>query len=406
VSHLIPERQGRPGNDPIFALSKLAEAHKKRDDKVLNATLGVMLDDDGKLALLASCGRAQRELSDETIAAYAPITGAEPFLGGVKKQIFDGAALGERAVSVATPGGTGAIRHAITSFLPVGGSLLTTSFYWGPYSTIADEHGRKVKTFRMFDAHGALDGAALDEALGARIAEDGRALLMFNDPCHNPTGYSMSDADWDTVSTVLRAHASKAPVSVVLDSAYAAFSEGSLARPLRALEGVSDKILLAFCWSASKTFLQYGLRVGALVVVPPNPADAPAIEASLAYSCRGTWSNCNAGGMAAITKLLVDPAFAEPVAAERRVVTKLLDARVAAWNETARAEGLVHPRYDGGFFVTVPTQNHEKKAEILRERGVYLVPLGAGALRVALCSVPTAEVPRLARTVAEVVRAS
>jgi aromatic-amino-acid transaminase len=139
-----------------------------------------------------------------------------------------------------------------------------------------------------------------------------------------------------------------------------------------------------------------------LVVVPPSREDAPAIEAALAYACRGTWSNCNAGGMAAITRLLSDDAFSAAVKAERRVMTKLLDDRVAAWNATARDVGLAHPRYDGGFFVTVPMSDHEKKAEILRERGIYTVPLGAGALRVALCSVATKDVPRLARTVAEV----
>lgn len=403
MSHLIPESQGRPGNDPIFALSKLAEAHKKRDPNVLNATLGVLLDDDGKLALLETASRAVRELAPETVAAYAPIAGAEPYLSSVKKDIFGASALGGRAVAAATPGGTGALRHAITSFVRPGQALLTTSFYWGPYATLADEHGRKVKTFQMFDAQGALDIAALDRALEARIAEDGRALVLLNDPCHNPTGYSMSDADWAGVSDVLRRHAEKAPVSVVLDSAYAAFSEGSLERPIRALESLSDRLLLAFCWSASKTFLQYGQRVGALVVVPPQASDAPAIEAALAYACRGTWSNCNAGGMAAITRLLSDEAFSGAVKAERRVMTKLLDGRVAVWNQTAKEVGLKHPRYDGGFFVTVPTSDHERKAEALRERGVYTVPLGAGAVRVALCSVPTKDVERLARTVAEVV---
>ena len=403
MSHLIPECQGRPGNDPIFALSKLAEAHRAREPAVLNATLGVLLDDDGKLALFETAARAVRELSAETVAAYAPIAGSEPYLSSVKRDIFGASPLLERAVAAATPGGTGALRHAITTLVRPGQSVLTTSFYWGPYATLADEHGRKVRTFRMFDESGGFDVGALDVAIGERLAEEGRAVLLLNDPCHNPTGYSLSEAEWATISDVLRKHARKGPVSVVLDSAYAAFSEGSLERPLRALESLSGDLLLAFCWSASKTFLQYGQRVGALVVVPPDPADAGPIQAALAYACRGTWSNCNAGGMAAITRLLADDAFAASVKAERRVVTALLAARVAVWNETARAAGLVYPRYDGGFFVTVPTGEPERKAEALRERGVYLIPLAAGALRVALCAVATRDVPRLATTIAEVV---
>ena len=63
----------------------------------------------------------------------------------------------------------------------------------------------------------------------------------------------------------------------------------------------------------------------------------------------------------------------------------------------------MHPRYEGGFFVTVPTPDAERKAELLRQRGIYLIPLAAGALRIALCSVATRDVPRLARSIADVV---
>src|SRR5438093_98478 len=67
------------------------------------------------------------------------------------------------AVACATPGGTGALRHAIANFLEPGQSLLTTSYYWGPYATLADEADRKVTTFRMFSGDG-LDLDALDRA--------------------------------------------------------------------------------------------------------------------------------------------------------------------------------------------------------------------------------------------------
>ena len=43
TSHLIDSRQGRPGNDPIFALSKLAAERKAAGGDVINATLGVLL---------------------------------------------------------------------------------------------------------------------------------------------------------------------------------------------------------------------------------------------------------------------------------------------------------------------------------------------------------------------------
>lgn len=403
TAHLIATHRNRPGNDPIFALSKLAAERKAAGADVINATLGALFDDEGKLMTLATATKALREAPPEQLSAYAPILGVGDFLTAVRRDVSCGdEALFARSVAAATPGGTGALRHAITTFLEPGQALLTTSFYWSPYSTIAAEHGRSVKTFAMFREDGSFDAGALATALREQLAQQGRALVVLNDPCHNPTGYSMSDEDWRGVSGALAEAAAHGPVSILLDIAYAAFSPGALERPIRALASISDRVLLAFCWSASKSFLLYGQRVGALVIAPPSAADRAEYEASLAFSCRGTWSNCNHAGMAAVTRMLTDREQKASADAERLVATKLLDARVAAWNHFARPAGLSYPRYDGGFFVTVESKDPQGHAAKLRERDVFVVPLGS-SLRVALCSVPTREIERLAKTMAEIV---
>ena len=402
--YLIASHRGRPGNDPIFALSKMAAERKAQGAAVTNATLGTLFDDDGRLCVLDTVVRALREVNPEQVASYAPIGGAAPFLNAVRTEVTGGrASLAERSVLVATPGGTGALRHAITALVDEGQAFLTSSYYWGPYATIASEHNRQVRTFSMFTAAGELDIAALDAALRTLLGAQGSAMLLLNDPCHNPTGYSMSEADWQAVSEVVAACTTLGPVSVILDSAYAAFSAGSLERPIRALEAVSDRVLVGFCWSASKTFLMYGQRVGALAIVPPDRADVPELDAAMLFASRGTWSNCNHAGQLAAARLLSDPVLRPAVDAERALYTRLLDARVASWNEHARPAGLRYPRYDGGFFVTVHSADPQGQAAALRERDVFVVPV-AGALRVALCSVPTANVPALVRTMAEVVR--
>ncbi len=402
--YLIASHRGRPGNDPIFALSKMAAERAAQGARVVNATLGALFDDEGRLCTLDTALRALREVSPEQLAAYAPIGGSAPFLQAVRAEVTGGrASLAERAVMVATPGGTGALRHAITALVDEGQAFLTSSYYWGPYATIASEHNRKVRTFTMFNERGELDTGALSTALEALVREQGSAMLLLNDPCHNPTGYSMSEADWAAVSEAVAKSAAAGPISVVLDSAYAAFSEGAIERPIRALEAVSDRVLVGFCWSASKTFLMYGQRVGALALVPPDRSEVADLEAAMLFASRGTWSNCNHAGQIACGRLLTDPTLRPAVDAERARFTRLLDARVASWNEHARAAGLRYPRYDGGFFVTVTAADPQAQAAQLRERDVFVVPI-AGALRVALCSVPTASVPSLVRTMSEIVR--
>ena len=67
----------------------------------------------------------------------------------------------------------------------------------------------------MFAASGALDADALDRALTAQLKRQRRALLILNDPCQNPTGYSMSTADWAAVGAVLARHADAGALTVL-----------------------------------------------------------------------------------------------------------------------------------------------------------------------------------------------
>lgn len=400
-SHLAASRRGRPGDDPIFALNKEATARRAKGESIVNATLGSLLLDDGSLAILPTAARAVKDVPPLEWAGYAPIAGSDPYLKAVIEDVFRGrTSLSTKAVAVATPGGSGALRHAVSTFLEPGHALLTTSFYWNPYATIADEQERRVETFEMFDGAGALDVAALDRALADQLGRQGRALLILNDPCQNPTGYSMSTADWAGVTSVLARHAGRGAVTVLLDAAYSAYGPaGDLKAPLAALEPLVDRIRLLVAWTASKTFTHYGLRVGALVAVVPDAAERAETLAALTYACRGTWSNCNRGGLVAVTKCLTDASLRAAVDAERAGLVTLLGERVAAFNAAAHAAGLSYPRYDGGFFTTVFARDAERSAKAMREKGVYVVPI-EGALRLGLCSVARSDVPRLVEATA------
>ncbi len=398
--HVIPSHQGRPSDDPIFALNKEATARKARGETVVNGTVGALLHDDGRLAILPTAARAVHEVPAEEWAPYAPIAGSTDFLAAVIGAIFkDEPEMRACAVAAATPGGTGALRHAIANYLEPGQSLLTTSFFWGPYQTLCDESERKVSTFSMFAADGSIDVAALDRALAAQIAEQKRVLLFLNDPCHNPTGYSMRPEEWRAVVERLIARSDEAPITLLVDMAYFAYNAHDPRAFLKELRPLLGKVGLLFAWSASKTYTHYGLRVGAIVACVPDPAERAATDAALCYSCRGTWSNCSRGGMRAITRLLTDPALAAACDRERDELKALLGARVAAFNELAPRRSLRYPRYEGGFFVTVFADDAHERAGRMKDRGVFVVPQ-KGALRVALCSVAAKDVERLVEALA------
>ncbi len=397
---LIAGRQSRPSDDPIFALNREATERRGRGESVVNATVGSLLDDTGTLAILPTAARVVGEVPSAEWAAYAPIAGTSAFVVAVVADLFPNEPeMKACAVGAATPGGTGALRHAIANTLEPGQALLTTSQFWGPYQTICDESDRRVETFSMFDGQGGLDVAALDEALTRQIRSQGRVLLVLNDPCHNPTGYSMRGEEWRAVTACLLRRSSEAPITLLVDMAYFAYGAEDPRAFMKQLRPLLGCVGLLFAWSASKTFTHYGLRVGALIACVPEPRERTAVEAALSYSCRGTWSNCSRGGMHAIARLLTDVELARLCDNERREFKRLLDVRVHAFNELARPRGLRYPRYEGGFFVTVFDNDAEERAARMRERGVFVVP-GQGSLRVALCSVAERDVPRLVEALA------
>ncbi len=399
--HVIAAHQGRPSDDPIFALNREATQRRDRGASIVNATVGSLLDDDGRLAVLPTAARVVKEVPRDEWAAYAPIAGMPAFLNAAMDDLLSSEpALRRPSIAVATPGGTGALRHAIANFLEPGQALLTTSYYWGPYKTLADEADRKVATFAMFNAAGMLDVEALDAALREQVETQGRVLLFLNDPCHNPTGYSMQPAEWRAVVACIAAHAAEAPVTLLVDCAYFAYGAGDPRGFLRELVPLAGRAGLLFAWSASKSFTHYGLRVGALIACIPDDKERAMTDAALSYSSRGTWSNCNRGGLAAITRLLVDPELARACDIERDALKRMLTARVQAFNAAAPAKKLAYPRYDGGFFVTVFHPNAIEKAAAMKELGVFVVPQ-AGALRVALCSVAERDVERLCAALAD-----
>jgi aromatic-amino-acid transaminase len=405
LEFLVAAARQRPADDPIFALNAEAQRRAKAGESIVNATLGALMEDDGKLAVMPAVTEALRAVDPRRAAAYAPIAGEGGFLGAVIADLFGSSELARAATAVATPGGTGALHHAIVNTLEPGQALLTSEYYWGPYHTLAEHTRRRVETFRMFGADGRFDTVDFARALHAQIAAQGRALILLNSPCHNPTGYSLDDREWSEVVRIVRAAAERAPLALLIDHAYAKFGGPGAERWVEHVAKVAGEALLFVAWTASKSFAQYGARVGALVAVHPDDDTRRRIANALSYSCRGTWSNCNHAGMLAVGSILADASLRARVDAERARLVELLAERVRVFNAAAAAAGLRYPRYEGGFFVSVFSAAPEKTAARMRELGVFVVPI-QGAVRVALCSTPARDVPRLVEALAEGARAA
>ena len=391
---LIPASSGRPSDDPIFALDAEARRRAAAGESILNATLGALMEDDGKLAVMPAVFEALDRVDRRRAAAYAPISGPPAFVEAVLDDVLGTSPLRSQAVAVATAGGSGALHHAVTNFLERGQSILTTSYFWAPYGIIATDTERGCETFSMFTEDGRFNLDALQTALSEQIERQGRVLLVLNFPCHNPTGFTLDAAEWERLVSILRKAGESAPVTLLIDLAYARYGAPGWESWIQRVEPLIETCTLLVAWSASKAFAQYGARVGALVAVSPDEEERRQIASALAFACRATWSNCNHLGMLAVTELLADPAQRAQVDSERDRLIQLLRERVDCFNREAQKHDLKIPRYEGGFFVAVFSDDPVGQAARMREKGVFVVPL-KGALRVALCSTPAKNVPRL-----------
>ena len=76
--------------DKLFGVSQKAKQRISEigRDNVINSTIGVLLDDDGKLTVLDSVTQCIRRLNPEDYAAYAPILGTPEYIEAVKKAVF------------------------------------------------------------------------------------------------------------------------------------------------------------------------------------------------------------------------------------------------------------------------------------------------------------------------------
>ena len=196
---IFASQQGRsiPKEDKIFGINNRAKAMIAREgkEKVVNATIGALLDDDGELIVLSSVSDVFKNLKPKEFAEYAPISGTPEFREAVKKDALRGYEPKGFVEASATPGGTGAIRNTIANFSDRGDAVLVADWYWSPYSTIAAEQGRRVETFTFFNEERKFNSDDFKAKAAALLANQERLVIILNTPAHNPTGYSLTQED-------------------------------------------------------------------------------------------------------------------------------------------------------------------------------------------------------------------
>lgn len=381
-----------PLEDKIFGINKKAKEMiaKEGKDKVINSTIGSLLDDEGNLIVLPSVVEVFRHLSPVDYADYAPIGGTPEFAESIKKAAFGKYMPKAHTAVIATPGGTGAIRSTIQNYSKYGDKVLTSNWYWAPYSTIAQEIGRTIQTYDLFNGKGGFNIDSFEANVKELLSTQDGLVIIINTPAHNPTGYSLSLEDWDAVLAVVKnaVKDNNKKITLAVDVAYLDFAgDADVYREFfPKLDGLPANILSVVAFSLSKSYTMYGMRSGAMICLTSEKEIADEFVTVASFSARGTWSNCNRSAMAVLSRIFSDSQLLETVTKEREKHCEMLVRRGKTFEAGAKEAGLATLPFDAGFFIVVPCEEAEKVGAILQKHGVFTVPMGKG-LRISVASI-------------------
>lgn len=290
-------------DDPILAVAQ-AFQQDARPHKV-NLSVGVYLDENGRLPLLRAVEQAEKRLCAQGSAhGYGPMEGNPDYCREIKRLVF-GADEGllSRIHTVQTVGGTGALQLGAAfarQTLNITHAAASNPT-WGNHIAILRSAGMTVARYPYYDAETlSIDRDAFFAGLEA-LPE--RTLVILHACCHNPTGVDLSDDDWNRVIEVMKAK----NLLPFIDMAYQGFGDGleEDARTLRKFAASGMSVLAAT--SSSKNFGLYGERVGALHVIASNASECAVIRTILNAIIRAEYSNPPRHGGEIVATVLGDP---------------------------------------------------------------------------------------------------
>ncbi len=400
ASHAV----NRKLTDAIFeANAACKEAVKKFGaEKVTNATIGTVLDDMGKLVVLPTVEKVWREMEMTDFTAYAPISGIYDYSDSIYNLVFGAANCEGFFNSVATAGGTGAIHHAIANYAERGESVLTSDWCWGTYKVICAETGKNLETFKMFnDDLTGFNITAFSDKVEELLQVQKSLLIILNTPAHNPTGYALSDEEWDKVIEIIKTHAAKGKkISLLIDVAYIEFAaEKKVAWSfMNKFGGLPANVLILVAFSMSKSYTLYGQRTGALAAFSTDRDVIKEFEETNKWSCRATWSNINHGAQTLLIKLYKNKKLREDLENDQVKLRDFVKSRAEIFVDEAESCGLKIIPYKGGFFIAVPAENPAEVCKKLHDDLIFAVPLKLG-VRVAVCSMPSEKIHGVAEKI-------
>lgn len=392
--------------DNVFAVVDLAKKAKAKlgEAAVIDATIGALYDESGQLVAFRSVYCPYNEIESKIKANYAESFSGNPdFRKQVYNWVVQQADVRLAHSTIATPGGSGAVSTTINNILDQEETLIIPDIAWGSYRLMATMNNMNVETYNLFEGD-HFNIASFKEVCRKVMDKQKKVLVIINDPCHNPTGYSLSQEEWEEVIIFLNELGEHGPVVLLNDIAYIDYSYDfkSSRNYLETFNAISDNVAIVVAFSSSKTLTAYGLRCGAAVIMAQSDESVRQIEIVMEKSARAIWSNIPNAAMENLVYVTTEGL--NDYLEEKDYFVSLLEERSKIFLKEAKENGLEHYPYKEGFFVTLKIEDKDLctklHAACIKEH-IYTVQVNKG-IRIALCSLSIEKTKGLAKKIKEI----
>jgi len=403
------ESENKKLSNNILSLAQVASKAKAANPSVINATIGMYNDNDNSFYTFKAVKEVIKEVSDYAAFSYSDTDGGSLFKEAILKWVFKDYITHfekEHFVEVvATPGGSGAISTTFQNYLDEGDKILLPNHMWETYITFVKERKCDYATYTLTNSNQSFNFDSLEEEILKIKDKQKRVVIVINDPCHNPTGFCMSDDDYEKLVSLLNSYSDTSFV-LLMDVAYFDFynKDGNIIRSRFAkLAQLKENVLINFAFSGSKTFGLYGLRIGASIMFSRIEEEVICFKNATTYTARANWSSSSSFGIAIINKLVLDEHYNKMFVEEIEKVSNDLTLRSNAFLEEARKIDLPMLPFDRGFFVCVPYNDPPKLMKKLYDYDAYVV-VTKSCIRIALCAINEEEARKLPRIILKALR--
>ncbi len=400
MSLLAKESVGKENKGSALTIGRDARLAKALDKNVIDSTIGMLYGEDGAFYTFEVVEKVMKQMTPTEKYIYPSTAGDAKFQNAIKSWIFrdykDEILNKVSCEVIATPGGTGAICSTLSNYLSAGDKVLLPNEMWTNYIQMANEQHYGYDTYKMFDEAGNFNLDDLERKCYELKKSQGRILLIINDPCQNPTGYSMKYTEWIAVVSMINSISRDGtPFILLYDMAYLDYDKrgfNASRENIRLLTNLNENAICVMAFSGSKTLGLYGLRIGAQVAISKSEQNIKEFFAANEYSARGKWSSSSLLGANIISEVFTN--YRQEFEKELTYASGLLIKRANTFTECAKKAGIKTLPYECGFFVTIPCDDPQGVFEKLKAKGVYLIPM-KNAVRVTLSSITNDEIIRL-----------